>query len=317
MLIYVSDFPLFAQEKLEKQFLNWSELPQLPPAPGNSVQLGVAGPFAGISNDALIVAGGANFPQPVWETEKKYYDQIYVLTKQQNLEGKIDFSWENNFKLDFPVAYGASVTTPYGVVCMGGSDGKQVFSKVLLLNWNPAQNKIDIIYLPDLPLPYAYGYATFIDNTIYLAGGQQELGLESAMKNFWALDLSEFEKSGVDNLKWQQLPAWPGPTRALNITVAQHNGETNCIYVISGRRSNQNGDMEFLRDVYEFNPTKYDPQCFNPKTKGYSGHGRFANPWRKKADALLPVWYLYRRLPHSKTSRRVQAEKYSQTSNVR
>ena len=35
--------------------LSWSELPQFP----NSV--GVAGPFVGVHNDALIVAGGANF----------------------------------------------------------------------------------------------------------------------------------------------------------------------------------------------------------------------------------------------------------------
>ena len=44
--------------------LSWSELPSLPDP------LGVAGPFAGVHNDALIVAGGANFPRPVWENEK-------------------------------------------------------------------------------------------------------------------------------------------------------------------------------------------------------------------------------------------------------
>ena len=33
--------------------LSWTELPRLPD------ELGVAGPFAGVHNDALIVAGGA------------------------------------------------------------------------------------------------------------------------------------------------------------------------------------------------------------------------------------------------------------------
>ena len=280
---------LFAQEKSEKQFLTWTEFSQIPPAPGDSIQLGVAGPFAGISNDALIVAGGANFPQPVWETEKKYYDQIYVLTKKQNQDGKIDLSWRNSFKLDYPVAYGASVTTPLGVVYMGGSNGKQIFSKAFLLNWDSEKNKISSEYLPDLPLPCAFGYATFIDKIIYFAGGQNDLGLESTMKNFWALDLSEFKESGTSGLKWNELPPWPGPSRALNITIGQHNGVTNCVYVISGRRSNQDGEMEFLKDVYEFNPTKFDPQYFNSKTKEYHGQGRFAYPWRKRADAPFSI----------------------------
>lgn len=42
-----------------EDILDWTELPELPELPA---QLGVAGPFAGVSNDALIVAGGTNFP---------------------------------------------------------------------------------------------------------------------------------------------------------------------------------------------------------------------------------------------------------------
>jgi N-acetylneuraminic acid mutarotase len=41
----------FAEEKLD-----WSELPELPPSSGMTHHLGVAGPFAGISEDALIIA---------------------------------------------------------------------------------------------------------------------------------------------------------------------------------------------------------------------------------------------------------------------
>ena len=49
--------------------LVWKELPELPPAPGQAIQPGLAGAFAGVckdpdgvNDDALIVAGGANFP---------------------------------------------------------------------------------------------------------------------------------------------------------------------------------------------------------------------------------------------------------------
>ena len=48
--------------------ISWEELPPLPPSAGQSKQPGVAGPFAGVHRDALIVAGGANFPDKMpWE----------------------------------------------------------------------------------------------------------------------------------------------------------------------------------------------------------------------------------------------------------
>ena len=45
--------------------LDWGELPDLPAAPGEVRNIGLAGPLAGLHNDALIVAGGANFPTPL------------------------------------------------------------------------------------------------------------------------------------------------------------------------------------------------------------------------------------------------------------
>lgn len=54
----------------DKGFLEWDELSALPSASGQKEALGVAGPFAGISNDALIVAGGANFPKSFFGQEK-------------------------------------------------------------------------------------------------------------------------------------------------------------------------------------------------------------------------------------------------------
>ena len=50
----------------DAEMLSWKELPSLPG------ELGVAGPFAGAHNDALIVAGGANFARPVWKHEKAF-----------------------------------------------------------------------------------------------------------------------------------------------------------------------------------------------------------------------------------------------------
>ncbi len=44
------------------QIFEWKELSELPPIPGKKIQLGLAGAFAGVHKDALIVDGGANFP---------------------------------------------------------------------------------------------------------------------------------------------------------------------------------------------------------------------------------------------------------------
>jgi N-acetylneuraminic acid mutarotase len=65
---------------LNAEVLQWSELPDL------RNTLGVAGAFSGISSDALVVAGGANFPEPLFKdgqvnplAKKTWWDRIYVL----------------------------------------------------------------------------------------------------------------------------------------------------------------------------------------------------------------------------------------------
>ena len=57
-------------------------LPDLPDS------IGVAGPFVGVHNDALIVAGGANFPVPaggdLWEVPKVYHADAWVLMRKKS-----------------------------------------------------------------------------------------------------------------------------------------------------------------------------------------------------------------------------------------
>ena len=60
----------------EGELLSWEELPAIPD------ELGCCRPVCRRHNDALIVAGGANFPQPVWETDKVWHDRIYVLREE-------------------------------------------------------------------------------------------------------------------------------------------------------------------------------------------------------------------------------------------
>src|SRR4051812_2685052 len=96
---------------LNAQELRWTRLPSLPDREG------FAYPFAGISNGALIVAGGANFPgKRPWEGGTKvWYDSAFVLERP-------DGSWKTGLTLPRPIGYGVSLTTPDGILCLGGSD---------------------------------------------------------------------------------------------------------------------------------------------------------------------------------------------------
>lgn len=219
--------------------LEWSELPELPN------QLGVAGPFVGVHNDALIVAGGANFPKPVWENSKQWVDEIHVLTQKDG-----QFVWHKRGKLPRRIAYGGAVSTPAGVVCLGGSDSEALFDDVFLLSWDGKVCQVS--ELPALPKPCAYGQATLIGSTVYLACGQLGADLGSATNHLWSLDLSQ--RSDAQQFTWNALPNLPGPTRAFNMVAAQHNGYHDCVYVVGGRRDN-NGTTEFLRDVWEYTPS--------------------------------------------------------------
>lgn len=228
--------------------LDWKALPPFPAQ-------GVAGPFVGVCGDDLIVAGGANFPVPpggnLWEVSKVWRDGVYIL----HLAADGNFKWQSSLRLRRPVAYGATVSTLQGLVCMGGEDSQTVFKECFLLCMDG--EKLIQMPLPDLPQPCSYGSAALIGSTVYLAGGQSGRGLDSALNNFWALDLSLLT-SGDPAFQWKELSAWPGPERTLNLTVAQHNGTETCIYVISGRSAppakNGKPGSDILKDVYEFSP---------------------------------------------------------------
>ena len=249
--------------------LNWEELPALPD------ELGVAGPFAGESGGALIVAGGANFPTPVWDTSKVWHDAIYVM--QEAAEG---YTWIRAGSLPQPIGYGMSVSHKGRVICMGGNDAGQTFSGVFAMTWDPATKSVNISSLPDLPSSCAFGQATLIGDTVYVAGGQSGSGIDTAMKNFWSLDLS---REGLDDFAWQPLMPWPGPERVLAIVAAQNNGRDKSVYVISGRRQ-VDGEWDFLKDTYEFTPRKYDGARYDANSGTYEVDKRVGHPWKQLAD---------------------------------
>jgi sialidase-1 len=215
--------------------LNWRQLPPIPDAKG------FAGPLAGVSEGALIVAGGANFPDKMpWEGgQKVWHDSVFVLPASGQ-------HWLTGFKLPQPIGYGVSVTTPKGVLCAGGSNAHGHSRDVFRLKWN--NGRLEIESLPPLPKPMANGCGALVDDTLYVAGGLETPEATNTLKTFWALDLDD------PVLKWRELAPWPGPGRMLAVAGAYH--ET--FYLFSGAELYPDAQgkpvRRYLTDAYSFNP---------------------------------------------------------------
>jgi len=215
--------------------IQWSQLPPLPDAEG------FAGCFAGVSGGALLVAGGANIVGERWANplQKKWYDSGFVLEEPKG-------EWRAGFKLPRPLGYGVSITTQDGLICIGGSDATRHYAEVFRLQWK--DGGIHYSELPALPRACANTCGAVVGQTIYVAGGLESPSATSALKTFWALDLSVAEPT------WRELEPWPGPARMLAVA-AERDGS---FFLFSGCNLSvdKNGGIvrDFLRDAYRFTP---------------------------------------------------------------
>lgn len=217
--------------------LSASRLPDLPST------LGVAGPFVGVAGDALVVAGGTNFPQrPPWSGgTKTWHDTAFILPAP-------DGSWREGFRLPKPLAYGVSISTDEGLVCLGGCTQTENVADAFLLRWDGSTLSRNA--MSPLPAPSSCQAGVLIGSRIYLAGGQPGPNPTEgpSCDYFWVLNLAESEPG------WKSLPSWPGPERFY--AVAGTDGRL--FYLFSGIRRvlDRAGQpaLEYLRDAYCFDP---------------------------------------------------------------
>jgi len=229
----------------------WDELPPLPPSAGQARQPGVAGPFAGAHGEVLIVAGGANFPERMpWDGGAKvWWDDIWVL--EQRAAG-LRWVSDRTFKLPRPLGYGISVSTPDGVVCVGGHDVDRVYADAFLLSWDAKARAIRRTTLPPMPEPLTFMAGALVGTTLYVAGGQHVMKGAVPTAVFWALDLSRRDR-GAD-FTWRVLPTWPGPPRVLAVAAAQRTERGEEFFLFSGRVPQAGQPTQVLTDAYAFNP---------------------------------------------------------------
>ena len=223
-----------AEVGAEEDLFEWANLPDLPDS------LGLSGPFVGTSNDALIVAGGVSLPDSTQESGGKVWRrEIYVLEEGAG-------AWKTGFQLGHPLAYGADVSSGDSFILIGGRDADRHYRAVYRLRWR--NGNIEQSSLPDLPKTCAMTNAALLGDTIYVAGGRETPSADQAMKNFWALDLSETDP------RWEVLDPWPGPARISPVTAAQD----GAVYLFSGAEllRDEQGELtrRALTDAYRYRP---------------------------------------------------------------
>lgn len=215
--------------------LDWQSLPPIPDREG------FAGSYAGVSSGALVVAGGANFPDKrPWEGGTKiWYDRVFVLEANAT-------AWRETGKLPAAGGYGVSVTLDEGLLVIGGGDAKRNFSEVWLAQWDGREVKFTA--WPSLPKPLAMAAGTRVGRTIFVAGGLDRPDATRAQNAFFALNLDDV-KAG-----WRELAPWPGPERMLATAGAQDGS----FFLFSGARLMAGADgktsREWLRDGYRYTP---------------------------------------------------------------
>ena len=145
----------FSKSEMRRSTFKWEELPELEPVGDQKAAYGVAGAFAGVHNDVMIVAGGANYAEPKWETDKTWHNDILVLEKEST-------AWEKKSTFSVKVAYGSSVSIEDGILCFGGSDGSKIFDDIWLLSWEKEENKVAVKRRGKMPGPFVYGSAAIL-----------------------------------------------------------------------------------------------------------------------------------------------------------
>lgn len=169
---------------------------------------GVSALYAGVINGKIMIAGGCNFPDvPAADGGKKvFYQDVYItpLTKDTV------FDWKKIGTLPQAAAYGVSISTEKGLICVGGTTATRSLSDVFLLSLQEDTLKTDT--LPSLPVAIDNMAGALLGHSVYIVGGNVN-GVPSSQ--VYSLDLTDMDKG------WQQETDIPGESRVQPVCVAQ------------------------------------------------------------------------------------------------
>lgn len=178
------------------------------PARDKGYARGVAACFAGLAGGRLVMAGGCNFPKAEAKDggEKRFYRDVYAA--RLGVDSVLD--WRRVGALPRKLAYGVSVSTAEGLVCIGGTDGKSASDAVFRLAFD-AKGKLTSEALPSLPVALDNMSGVAAGRRVFVVGGNSG-GVPS--NGVYCLDLDSLAAG------WQRLPDFPGAPRLQSVCAA-------------------------------------------------------------------------------------------------
>lgn len=169
---------------------------------------GVSALYAGVIDGNLLIAGGCNFPDiPAADGGKKvFYADVYIAP----LSSDTIFDWKKIGTLPQAAAYGVTISTEKGLICVGGTTATHSLSDVFLLSLQKDTLKTDT--LPPLPVTIDNMAGALLGHSLYIVGGNVNGVPSSAV---YTLDLSDMTGG------WQKEKDIPGDPRVQPVCVAQ------------------------------------------------------------------------------------------------
>lgn len=168
-------------DKSNKLQLVWNKGTILP-AEGQHAHMGLAGPIAGMLQDGLLVAGGANFPSGMpWEGGQKVYQKkayLYAI----GADGAVKLEREMPF--EDSLAYSANVSAEKYLYSVGGERNGKATDDVFRYNFVNGTLLRDSI--SSLPIPLTNAGAAIIDHHLYVVGGENN---EAVSDKVYRMDL--------------------------------------------------------------------------------------------------------------------------------
>lgn len=189
----------------------------LPPPPFEGSKPGACefpGMVAGVHNGVIIAAGGMMSQNDASDSAKALYSNSIFLFQNNKWE-------EAKAKTPLPVAFSASVSTPGGILVIGGKNAQSYLDHVFMI-W--IDRGVQVERYPSLPQPLAHVAATVVDDHLYVIGGEDG---QNAFNTLYRLDLKQGKT-------WEKLSPLPGPPRYLASITAQEASDAKKLFVIGG-----------------------------------------------------------------------------------
>lgn len=117
----------------------WTDLAPVPAPDGSDVQEGLAGAYAALTEDAILIAGGANFQGARAAADAGNWYAHEGLAKHWASEvfALQDGTWSQIGTLPEGLAYGGSFAVEDGLLVVGGEDGnRNARTDVFLVRWD-------------------------------------------------------------------------------------------------------------------------------------------------------------------------------------